>query len=121
MIPKRCGWTCFAFRLVSCWVTAISYCLLFTRAPKVSDSSFNASNLVFKGRCVRGGRINRINASSTAAGMTPSRNATSCTFHGSFVLMFEELMKANRAWRLQDTVGAAIWPARLLWSEPPPS
>ena len=40
---------------------------------------------------------------------------------GSFVLMFEELMKANRAWRLQDTAGAAMRPARLVWSEPPPS
>ena len=66
------------------------------------------------------GRINRINASSTAAVLTPSRNAKRSTFQGSFVLMFEELMKANRAWRLQDTAGAAMRPARLLWSEPPP-
>ena len=69
---------------------------------------------------MRGGRINRINASSTATGLTPSRNAKSSTFQGSFVLMFEKLMKANRAWRLQDTAGAAMRPARLLWSEPPP-
>ena len=70
---------------------------------------------------MRGGRINRINASSTAAGLTPSRNAKSCNFQGSFVLMFEELMKANCAWRLQGTAGAAMRPARLVWSEPPPS
>ena len=70
---------------------------------------------------MRGGRINRINASSTAARLTPSRNATSSTFQGSFVLMFEVLMKANRAWRQQDTAGAATRPERLLWSEPPPS
>ena len=70
---------------------------------------------------MRGGRINRINATSTAAGLTPSRNAKSCTFQGSFVLMFEELMKANRAWRLRDTAGADMRPARLVWSEPPPS
>ena len=70
---------------------------LHARASNVSDSSFSASNLVFEGRCVRDGRINRINASSTAAGLTPSRNAKCCTFQGSFVLMFEELMKANRA------------------------
>ena len=66
------------------------------RAPKVLDSSLEAAILVFEGRCVRGGRINRINATSTAAGLTPPRNAKSCTFQGSFVLMFEELMKANR-------------------------
>ena len=70
---------------------------------------------------MRGGRINRINATSTAAILTPSRNAKSCTFQGSFVLMFEELMKANRAWQLQDTAGVAMRPALLLWSEPPPS
>ena len=59
--------------------------------------------LVFEGRCVRGGHINRdINATSTAAGLTPSRNVKSSTSQGSFVLMFEELMKANRVWRLQE-------------------
>ena len=76
---------------------------------------------MFEGRCVRGGRINRFNATSTAAGLTPSHNAKRSTFQGSFVLMFEALMKDNRAWRLQDTAGAAMRPARLLWSEPPPS
>ena len=70
---------------------------------------------------MRGGRINRINTTSNAAGLTPSRNAKRFTFQGSFVLMFEELMKANRALRLQDAAGAAMQPARLLWSEPPPS
>ena len=70
---------------------------------------------------MRGGRIKRINATSTAAGLTPSRNAKSFTFQGSFVLMFDELMKANRVWRWQDTAGAAMRPARLVWSEPPPS
>ena len=34
--------------------------------------------------------------------------------------MFEKLMKANRAWRLQDTAGEAMRLARLVWSEPPP-
>ena len=91
------------------------------RIRKVLDSSLEAAMLVFEGRCVCGWRINRINATSTAAGLTPSRNAKSSTFQGSFVLLFEELMKSNRVWRLQDTAGAAMRLARLLWSEPPPS
>ena len=80
------------------------------RVRKVLDSSLEAAILVFEARCMRGGRINRRWTDAVSPRAVPF-----------VVVMFEELMKANRAWRLQDTAGAAMRPARLLWSEPPPS